>query len=60
MLYVAFRMRRPQKWVWVLMLATWAIGVSSLTWEYRKPTWFLFGMLAAQAGMQQRTERRRA
>jgi O-antigen ligase len=51
MLYVVLRMRSPQKWLWLIMLATWSAGVLSLTWEYRKPTWFLFGMLAAQAGM---------
>jgi O-antigen ligase len=33
---------------WFTMLAVWTIGVCSLTWEYRKPTWLLFGLLAAQ------------
>ena len=32
---------------WLVMLAVWTVGVSSLTWEYRKPTWLLFGLLAA-------------
>jgi O-antigen ligase len=32
----------------VLML-TWFIGAMSLGWQYRKPTWLLFGLLAAQA-----------
>ena len=36
---------------WFSLLAVWLIGVSSLTWENRKPTWFLFGVLAA-AGVQ--------
>ncbi len=31
------------------LLLTWAVGVSALTWENRKPTWFLFGLLAAWA-----------
>jgi hypothetical protein len=26
------------------------IGVSGLTWEMRKPTWFFFGLLIAQCG----------
>jgi O-Antigen ligase len=54
MLYLAARMRPPQKWLWIIVLITWAAGVSSLTWEYRKATWFLFGMLAAQAGILRR------
>jgi len=31
-------------------LAVWIVGVSSLTWEMRKPTWFFFGLLMAQCG----------
>ena len=54
MLYLASRMRPPQKWLWIIVLVTWATGASSLTWEYRKATWFLFGMLAAQAGIARR------
>src|SRR5882724_10104017 len=34
--------------LWIVCLAVWAVGVSSLTWEMRKPTWFLFGLLLAQ------------
>jgi O-antigen ligase len=33
--------------LWLVMLITWATGVFSLTWEGRKPSWFLFGLLAA-------------
>lgn len=33
--------------LWLVTLATWATGVFTLTWEDRKPTWFLFGLLAA-------------
>ena len=36
-----------ERCLWIALLLTWSTGVSSLTWEYRKPTWFLFGMLAA-------------
>lgn len=35
--------------LWIVSLAVWAVGVSSLTWEMRKPTWFLFGVLIAQS-----------
>jgi O-antigen ligase len=39
----------PQR-LWVVSLAVWVVGVSSLTWEMRKPTWFFFGLLMAQCG----------
>jgi O-antigen ligase len=35
--------------VWVIILLAWSVGVSGGTWEYRKATWFLFGLLMAQA-----------
>ena len=36
--------------MWIVWLAVWVVGVSSLTWEMRKPTWFFFGLLMAQCG----------
>lgn len=36
--------------LWGVCLAVWVVGVSSLTWEMRKPTWFFFGLLVAQCG----------
>ncbi len=39
-----------QQRLWIVSLAVWAVGVSSLTWEMRKPTWFFFGLLVAQCG----------
>lgn len=39
----------PRK-LWSVCLGVWMVGVSSLTWEMRKPTWLLFGLLIAQAG----------
>ena len=33
---------------WLVCLAVWVVGVSSLTWETHKPTWWLFGLLLAQ------------
>ena len=34
--------------LWSVCLTVWAVGVSSLTWEMRKPTWFVFGLLMVQ------------
>jgi O-antigen ligase len=39
----------PQR-LWIVSLWVWVVGVSSLTWEMRKPTWFFFGLLMAQCG----------
>ena len=33
--------------LWFVVFLVWTIGVMELTWEYRKPTWLLFGLLAA-------------
>lgn len=30
--------------IWLTAFAVWAIGVSTLTWEHRKPTWVLIGL----------------
>jgi O-antigen ligase len=38
------------KRLWIVSLGVWVVGVSSLTWEMRKPTWFFFGLLMAQCG----------
>jgi O-antigen ligase len=34
--------------LWTVMLAVWAIGVSTLTWEHRKATWIIFALITAQ------------
>jgi O-antigen ligase len=39
----------PRK-LWIVCMGVWMVGVSSLTWEMRKPTWFFFGLLMAQCG----------
>ena len=49
LIYYAVRMRSPEKYLWLAILLTWSVGVAALTWEYRKPTWFIFGALAAHA-----------
>jgi O-antigen ligase len=36
--------------LWIVSMGVWMVGVSSLTWEMRKPTWFFFGLLMAQCG----------
>jgi O-antigen ligase len=47
--YSAFRLPYLEKRIWLALLGTWVIGASSMTWENRKTTWLLFGLIAAQA-----------
>jgi len=48
-IWCAVRMRDLERRLWITLLLTWGMGVSSLTWEYRKPTWLLFALLVAHA-----------
>jgi hypothetical protein len=34
-----------QRALWFTFLAVWAAGVSTLTWEHRKPTWLMFALI---------------
>jgi O-antigen ligase len=49
-----------QQKLWIVCLGVWVVGVSSLTWEMRKPTWFFFGLLMAQCGSMAEKGRRHA
>ena len=43
------RMQGITRMLWAVTLMVWFIGVNTLTWEIRKPTWFLFALCLAQA-----------
>jgi O-antigen ligase len=55
-LYCALQARYLERCLWITLLLTWTVGVSALTWEYRKPTWLLFGLAAAHAYARRRDE----
>src|SRR5579863_6694085 len=42
-----WKLPRVDRVFWLCILLTWAIGALDLTWEERKPTWFIFGLLIA-------------
>jgi O-antigen ligase len=44
------RMPALERSLWLVMLLAWALGGFVMNWEYYKPTWFVFAMLAAQSG----------
>jgi O-antigen ligase len=45
--------------LWSVMLVVWAAGVSTLTWEHRKPGWLIFALIMTQWALafRQREER---
>jgi O-antigen ligase len=48
--FVSLRRLPPlERTLWIVLLFTWMVGASSLTWEHRKATWFIFGLLVAHA-----------
>lgn len=51
--------RQPTKWdsrLWLTLLLLWAIGVSTLTWEDRKPTWMFLSLVIAGAALSRQPE----
>ena len=45
----AWKLPQLDRVFWLFLLLTWAIGACDLTWETRKPTWVIFGLLIAAA-----------
>jgi len=43
------RMPSLERSLWRVMLLAWALGGFVMNWEYYKPTWFVFALLAAQS-----------
>lgn len=38
-------MPATERALWTVMLAVWAVGVSTLTWEHYKPTWLIIALI---------------
>lgn len=55
-----WRLPRVDRVFWLCILLTWGIGALDLTWEDRKPTWFIFGLLITVAATRIVTEARSA
>lgn len=41
----------PERALWAVMLAVWAIGVSTLTWEHYKPSWLILALIMTEWGL---------
>jgi O-antigen ligase len=44
--------------LWFVLLLTWAVGVMDLSWDSRKTTWLLFGIISLQPIVQKKAVRR--
>jgi O-antigen ligase len=51
LLITAMHFNSPERFLWLTAVAIWCIGVGGLTFEYKKTTWAIFGMLIATAGV---------
>jgi O-antigen ligase len=49
LVFSAWTLPKVDRVFWLCILLTWAIGALDLTWEERKPTWFIFGLLITMA-----------
>ena len=45
--FYAWTMAPWERALWLASLLVWTVGVSTLTWEHRKPTWLLFALIMA-------------
>jgi O-antigen ligase len=47
----AWSLRGWEAWFWLTVLAVWATGASTLTWEGRKTTWLFLTLIIARAAI---------
>jgi O-antigen ligase len=47
LIHAAWQQPVLRRSLWLIMLLTWALGASGMTWENTKPTWLIFSLLAA-------------
>jgi len=46
--YQAMRLPKATSRLWLAMIMTWVIGVSSLSWEFRKLTWIILSFVVLE------------
>jgi len=49
-------MRPLERWLWIVVAAAWAVGVSTLTWEHYKPTWLMMALITTEWARSWRTD----
>ena len=48
LLAFVFMMPSAERALWAVLLTSWAIGVSTLTWEHFKPTWLIMALITTE------------
>ena len=46
----SLRLPLMERSLWLVVLLTWALGASGMTWENTKPTWLVFALVAVEVG----------
>jgi O-antigen ligase len=46
LLFFIWTMPPLERWLWLVVSASWAAGVFTLTWEHYKPTWLILSLIA--------------
>src|SRR5260370_13770505 len=49
----AMNLGSSERALWLIVMVIWCIGVMSLTWEYKKITWSVFGLLIASGALRE-------
>jgi O-antigen ligase len=49
LLRMILAMPRPQRLLWLSVLVVWAISSTTLSWEYKKCTWFVYAAVMASS-----------
>lgn len=49
--YQAYLQVKSGDFLWLTVLAAWAIGVFALSWEFKKPTWLIFSLVVVNANL---------
>lgn len=49
--FYVWTMQPAERALWAVILAVWAIGVSTLTWEQYKPSWLILALIMTQWGL---------
>jgi O-antigen ligase len=50
----ALKQAKSTSQLWITVLSIWAVGVFTLTWEYRKTTWLLFSFVVISSSLYRR------
>lgn len=53
---LALTFRGNERFLWLIVMLVWGLGVFSLTFEYKKTTWSVFGLLVATSSVSEMTQ----